>query len=116
MWIRIALRIRKRFFALAQGEALMRTTLKLVLPLIVSVVVVSFFFAAYQVRTDRRILRNDLSRRARFSRKSLQDNAEPQFDKTRRRTKICSALVDRFGQREHLKASLFTTPMGSRSP
>jgi len=70
----------------------MRTTLKLVLPLIVSVVVVSLLFAAYQVRTDRRILRNDLSRRAEILAESLQDNAEPQFDKTnRRRTKICSA-------------------------
>ena len=42
----------------------MRTTLKIVLPLIISVAVISLLFAAYQVRTDRRILRNDLSRRA----------------------------------------------------
>ena len=40
----------------------MRTTLKIVLPLI-SVAVVSMLFAAYQVRTERRNLRNDLSRR-----------------------------------------------------
>ncbi len=37
----------------------MRTTLKIVLPLIVSVAVVSLFFAAYQVRTEKRVLRND---------------------------------------------------------
>ena len=42
----------------------MRTTLKIVLPLIVSVAVVSSLFAGYQVRTDRRNLRNELSRRA----------------------------------------------------
>ena len=41
----------------------MRTTLKIILPLVVSVVVVSLLFAAYQVRTQKRILRNDLSRR-----------------------------------------------------
>ena len=35
----------------------MRTTLKIVLPLIVSVAVVSLLFAAYQVRTERRNLR-----------------------------------------------------------
>jgi alpha,alpha-trehalose-phosphate synthase [UDP-forming] len=80
----------------------MRTTLKLVLPLIVSVVVVSLLFAAYQVRTDRRILRNDLSRRAEILAESLQDNAEPQFDKPVP-DKNLQRLVDRFGQREHLK-------------
>ena len=37
----------------------MRTTLKIVLPLIVSVSAVSLLFAAYQVRTDSRGLRND---------------------------------------------------------
>src|SRR5258705_12612472 len=82
----------------------MRTTLKLVLPLIVSVVVVSLLFAAYQVRTDRRILRNDLSRRAEILAESLQDNAEPQFDKPAP-DKNLQRLVDRFGQREHLKRS-----------
>ena len=42
----------------------MRTALKMVLPLIVSVAVVSVLFAWYQVRTERRNLRSDLSRRA----------------------------------------------------
>ena len=36
----------------------MRTTLKIVLPLIVSVGSVSLVFAGYQVRNQRRILRN----------------------------------------------------------
>jgi trehalose-6-phosphate synthase len=80
----------------------MRTTLKLVLPLIVSVVVVSLLFAAYQVRTERRILRGDLSRRAEILGESLQENVEPQFDKPVP-DKNLQRLVDRFGQREHLK-------------
>jgi alpha,alpha-trehalose-phosphate synthase [UDP-forming] len=80
----------------------MRTTLKLVLPLIVSVVVVSLLFAGYQVRTERRILRGDLSRRAEILGESLQENAEPQFDKPSPEKNL-QRLVDRFGQREHLK-------------
>src|ERR1700722_14514766 len=80
----------------------MRTTLKIVLPLIVSVVVVSLLFAAYQVRTQKRILRNDLSRRAEILAESLQENVEPQFDK-QLPDKSPQRLVDRFGQREHLK-------------
>ncbi len=55
----------------------MRTTLKIVLPLIISVAVISLLFAAYQVRTERRILRNDLSRRAEILGESLQENVEP---------------------------------------
>jgi trehalose 6-phosphate synthase len=80
----------------------MRTTLKLISPLIISVVVVSLLFAAYQVRTDRRILRSDLSRRAEILAESLQENVEPQFDK-QLPEKNLQRLVDRFGQREHLK-------------
>ena len=79
----------------------MRTTLKIVLPLIISVAVISLLFAAYQVRTDRRILRNDLSRRAEILGESLQDNVEPMLDKAG--DKNLQRLVDRFGQREHLK-------------
>jgi trehalose 6-phosphate synthase len=80
----------------------MRTTLKLISPLIISVVVVSLLFAAYQVRTERRILRSDLSRRAEILAESLQENVEPQFDK-QLPDKSLQRLVDRFGQREHLK-------------
>jgi alpha,alpha-trehalose-phosphate synthase [UDP-forming] len=81
---------------------MMRTTLKIVLPLIVSVVVVSLFFAAYQVRTQKRILRNDLARRAEILGESLQENVEPVFDRALP-DKSLQRLVDRFGQREHLK-------------
>src|SRR2546423_13168045 len=80
----------------------MRTTLKIVLPLIVSVVVVSLLFATYQVRTQKRILRNDLSRRAEILAESLQENVEPLFDRGGPDKRL-QRLVDRFGQREHLK-------------
>jgi alpha,alpha-trehalose-phosphate synthase [UDP-forming] len=80
----------------------MRTTLKIVLPLIVSVVVVSLFFAAYRVRTEKRILRNDLSHRAEILGESLQEIVEPLFDRPLP-DKSLQRLVDRFGQREHLK-------------
>jgi alpha,alpha-trehalose-phosphate synthase [UDP-forming] len=80
----------------------MRTTLKLISPLIVSVVVVSLLFAAYQVRTEHRILRNDLARRAEILGESLQESVEPQFDRPLP-DKSLQRLVDRFGQREHLK-------------
>src|ERR1700737_3962093 len=79
----------------------MRTTLTLVSPLIVSVVVVSLLFAAYQARTERRILRNDLARRAEILGESLQESVEPLLDHGRE--KNLQRLVDRFGQREHLK-------------
>ena len=79
----------------------MRTTLKIVLPLIVSVAVVSMLFAAYQVRTERRNLRNDLSRRAEILAESLQETVEPLLDHGP--NKNLQRIVARFGQREHLK-------------
>ena len=80
----------------------MRTTLKLILPLIVSVAVVSLFYAAYQTRTTKRILRNDLTHRAETLAESLQENVEAQFERPAP-NKALQKLVDRFGQREHLK-------------
>jgi trehalose-6-phosphate synthase len=79
----------------------MRTTLKIVLPLIVSVAVVSLLFAAYQVRTEKRELRNELSRHAESLGESLRENVEAALD--RAPEKNLQRLVDRFGQREHLK-------------
>src|SRR5690348_5875928 len=79
----------------------MRTTLKIVLPLIVSVASVSLLFAAYQVRSERRILRNDLSRRAEILAESLQDSVERLLDRGQERA--LQRLVERYGQREHLK-------------
>jgi trehalose 6-phosphate synthase len=79
----------------------MRTTLKIVLPLIVSVATVSLLFAAYQVRTERRNLRNDLLHRSEVLTESLQENIEPLFQRTSDRN--LQRIVERFGEREHLK-------------
>jgi trehalose-6-phosphate synthase len=82
----------------------MRTTLKIALPLIVSVAVVSLLFAAYQVRTERKNLRNDLSHRAELLAESLQESIEPHFEKGGRGSeRAMQRLVDRFAQREHMK-------------
>ena len=79
----------------------MRTALKMVLPLIVSVAVVSGLFAWYQVRTERRILRSDLSRRAEILGEALQESVEPLMDRAPDRN--LQRLVERFSDREHLK-------------
>ncbi len=79
----------------------MRTTLKIVLPLIVSVAVVSLLFAAYQVRTEKHLLRSDLSRRSEILGESLQESVEPLLDRAPERN--LQRVVERFGQREHLK-------------
>ena len=79
----------------------MRTTLKIVLPLIVSVALVSLFFAAYQVKTEKRLLRSDLSRRVEILGESLQESMEPLMEHAPDRS--LQRLVERFGQREHLK-------------
>ena len=82
----------------------MRTTLKLVLPLITSVAVVSLLFAAYQVRKERKNLRNDLSRRAELLAESLEESIQPLFEKSERNSeKAMQRVVDRFAQREHMK-------------
>ncbi|HKF26186.1 MAG TPA: trehalose-6-phosphate synthase [Candidatus Acidoferrum sp.] len=82
----------------------MRTTLKLVLPLITSVALVSLLFAAYQVRKERRNLRNDLSRRAELLTESLQESIQPLFERNERNAeKAMQRVVDRFAQREHMK-------------
>src|SRR5215472_15883270 len=79
----------------------MRTTLKIVLPLIVSVGTVSLVFAGYQIRNERRILRNDLARRAEILAVSLRESVEHLLD--RGQEKNLQRLVERYGQREHLK-------------
>lgn len=82
----------------------MRTTLKLVLPLVISVALVSLAFAGYQVRTERKNLRNDISRRAEVLGESLQESIQPLFEKSDRGSeRAIQKMVDRFAQREHMK-------------
>jgi len=79
----------------------MRTTMKIVLPLIVSVAVVSLFFAVFQVRTEKNILRNDLLHRTEIQGANLQESVEPLLERPGERN--LQRLVERFSQREHLK-------------
>ena len=79
----------------------MRTTLKIVLPLIVSVGSVSLVFAGYQVKNERRILRSDLARRAEILADSLQESVERELGKGQERS--LHRFVERYAQREHLK-------------
>ena len=82
----------------------MRTTLKLVLPLIASVALVSLLFAAYQVRTERRNLRNDLARRSELLAESLEESIQPLFEKNEKNSeRAMQRVVDRFAQRENMK-------------
>ncbi len=82
----------------------MRTTLKIDLPLVISVAVVSLLFAGYQVRTERKNLRTDLARRAELLAESLQESIEPQFEKQDRASeRAMQRVVDRFAQREHMR-------------
>jgi len=76
-----------------------RTSLKLVIPLVVSVVCVSLLYGVYQVRTERRNLRNDLSRRAGVLAENIQESLEAAGHPN---DKLLNRIVERYGQREHL--------------
>jgi len=78
----------------------MRTTLKLVLPLAISVLSVSLLYGFYQVRLERRNLRNDLSHRSAVFAENLQENLES--TPARATDRNLSHLVEKYGQREHL--------------
>ncbi len=80
----------------------MRSSLRLVLPLILSVAIVSVGFAAYQVRTEQRNLRRELERRASLLAESLQDTIEPVFEKSETANGL-ERTVEKFGHREHLE-------------
>src|SRR6267143_1210761 len=90
---------------------MMRTTLKIILPLIVSVASVSLFFAAYQVRTEKRKLRNDLSRRAEILGESLRESVEPLLEPPPE--KDLQYFIERFGQRPHLKGVAVHNSVGA---
>src|ERR1700691_3882331 len=90
----------------------MRTTLKIVLPLIISVVVVSLLFSVYQVRTEKRMLRNELSRRAEILAETMQETVEPLVHRPQPE-KSLQRIVDRFGQREHLRVIAVYNPNGA---
>jgi len=78
----------------------LRTTLKIVLPLAISVICVSLLYSSYQIRTERRNLRSDLTRRAATLAESLQDSVEMATGQST--NKNVQRIVARFGKREHL--------------
>lgn len=87
----------------------MRTSLKLVLPLAFSVVCVSVLYGFYQVRTERRNLQNDLSRRSAVLAENIQESLE---SSGRANDKILNRTVERYGQREHLVGVAVYDPAG----
>lgn len=78
----------------------MRTTLKIVVPLAISVLSVSLLYGFYQVRTERRNLQNDLSRRSVVLAENLQESLEASASHVSDRN--LAHLVERHVQREHL--------------
>ena len=79
----------------------MRTTIKMALPLALSVATISLVFAGYQVRTEKRNLNHDLAHRAESLGESLQETVAHLVELNSSRS--LQRLVARFGQREHLK-------------
>jgi trehalose-6-phosphate synthase len=82
------------------GDIPVRTTLKLVVPLAVSVLCVSLLYGFYQVRLERRNLRNDLSHRSAVLAENLQEDVESTPGRATDRN--LGHFVDKYGQREHL--------------
>jgi trehalose 6-phosphate synthase len=78
----------------------MRATLKLVVPLGVSVLSVSFLYGAYQVQKERRNLINDLSHRSAVLAENLQESLESVPGRATDRN--LGHIVEKYGQREHL--------------
>lgn len=78
----------------------LRTTLKIVIPLAVSVLSVSLLYGFYQIRTERRNLRNDLARRSILLAENLQESLESAPGRPSDRH--LTHLVERYVQREHL--------------
>ena len=79
----------------------MRATLKMILPLIVSVAVGCLLFAVYQVHTEKQMLREGLLHHAESLGTSLQDAIEPLLN--RQVDGDIQQLVERVGLREHLR-------------
>lgn len=78
----------------------MRTTLKMVVPLAVSVLSVSLLYGLYQTRTAGRNLRSDLVHRSIVLAENLQESVESAPGRTSDRH--LTHLVERYVQREHL--------------
>ncbi|MGB9432604.1 MAG: trehalose-6-phosphate synthase [Candidatus Acidiferrum sp.] len=78
----------------------MRTSLKLVVPLAVSILSVSLLYGFYQVRLQRRNLRTDLSHRSAVLAENLQESLES--TPARATDRNLGHFVEKYGPREHL--------------
>lgn len=72
---------------------------RLIISLILGITLVSLVSSYFEVRAQKRNLRQDLEHRAEVLAESLAQNVEPYFGKGSRRLQ---ATVERFGNREHL--------------
>lgn len=78
----------------------MRVRLRLIFSLIFGITLVALIFAYYQVREDKRDLRDELERRAEVLAESLEETVVPLVEKRSRKDLL--RIVERFGNRERL--------------
>jgi trehalose 6-phosphate synthase len=95
----------------------MRMSLRLILSLVVGVTLLSFLFAVFQVKAEKRGLQKELENRAAMEGENLQERVDPLLNP--RRQKHLQAVVTDLGSSAHLKGiaifdksgeSLATTP------
>jgi len=79
----------------------MQFSLRLIVSLILGVVLVACVFADYQVRVEKRGLRNDLEKRAEILAESLEETVTPLLLEKRSRKEL-QRIVERFGNHERL--------------
>jgi trehalose 6-phosphate synthase len=89
----------------------MRRTLNLVLPLAVSVACVSLCYTILQIRTERRNLRNELTRRSSIVAENIAESIESSRDKVT--SKTLSHLLTRDVSRESLSGIAVYDPSGA---
>jgi len=89
----------------------MRISVRLIVSLIIGVTLIAFVFAHYQVRGEKRALRNDLERRAEILAESLEEIVAPLLEKRSR--KDLQRVVERFGNRERLAGVVVYDRQGS---
>jgi len=85
-------------------------TLRLTIPLIVGITLISLFSAYFEVRFQKRGMRRDLEHRAEVLGESFGDKVEPYLKKSTR--KDLQAIVERFSNREHLTGVVVYGPLG----
>src|SRR4051812_18013097 len=83
---------------------------RLIVSLILGITVVSLVSSYFEIRGQKRNLRQDLEHRAEVLAESLAQNVEPYVDKRSRRLQ---KIVIQFGNREHLAGVAIFDPQGT---